>query len=918
MDFKLRYLIEADGRKAINELQDVDRQLDKLGGSMRSTFGADAANLIGTTAVALTAVGAAAIGATRQLFELSKQAAEYGSTIFDASEKTGLHAETLSAMDFAAKQSGTSLESITGGIAKYSKAVSKASQDTDDATQFLKDFGVKPQEAINDLDGSLAKVFKRIIDAKPGVEQMTLAQKAFGKSGADLLPFIKSFNGDLSELTRRAKELGVTINDETAAAADAFGDQLDTLNAQFDAISRTIGTAFMPTFMDMAQATSEWAVRNKGEIESWAAASANAFSATGSLLGDFIEKVSDATTELLKFKAIQQLVDLRNYIATDLDPVGAAAKAAFFEAERLRQMRPDVGEPYLPGGKRGKDPGTGSSASPTGGTPKLGPGGQAMKKFFEEELGLVVTSFKRAAGAKVDGTDRISKHGSFEAADVRTRGRSIDEIFLSTVKAIEKGYRLVDERNKAGQPHQHYEANSQRGSAFLGAGAYGGQEQLDYLKSLDAARLGKGTGAGAFNEFQKKQNDETLASVKDGLDQELAQRAATDNIRRQQIEALASFEIITDRQANDELMKIDEEYLQFKLDKLHEEMAAAAGNAKEEARITQEIFLANQQVEETTARNKAKRRKDELDEFKKSMQIQSDAMVKANEQERERLDLIKQQNEERSKQLDTIFGPSGPNPDSAVPVPTGTFDLWSESWERFVGSIAAHVGTVRASVGGIANLMIDSIGNLSGAVESSIATWALYGDSIGDALKKALAAELAHIAGVATVNALFATALGFLRLAQHDFVAAGQAFVSAGLWAALAAGTGLAARALSGGSARGGSRGPQDQPGARSQNEDQNTPLSRSNGRTYDSGNRPFQNTMAEIGRHIVESREVMRQQTAATNTFNNRFNTASAGSVVERGANERPRAISNAVERQMDSDGRFASNIARKSGLGR
>lgn len=76
----------------------------------------------------------------------------------------------------------------------------------------------------------------------------------------------------------------------------------------------------------------------------------------------------------------------------------------------------------------------------------------------------------------------------------------------------------------------------------------------------------------------------------------------------------------------------------------------------------------------------------------------------------------------------------------------------------------------------------------------------LYGGSVGKALKQALAAELAHIAGVAAVKALYATALGFLSLAEGNFSGAAQAFISAGLWAALAAGTALAARAVAGNS----------------------------------------------------------------------------------------------------------------------
>jgi hypothetical protein len=85
---------------------------------------------------------------------------------------------------------------------------------------------------------------------------MTLAQKAFGKSGADLLPFIKSFDGDLPGLIKKAKELGITMTDEDAAAADQFGDQLDTLTGQIKNTTFSFGKELMPVFLDGSKALS--------------------------------------------------------------------------------------------------------------------------------------------------------------------------------------------------------------------------------------------------------------------------------------------------------------------------------------------------------------------------------------------------------------------------------------------------------------------------------------------------------------------------------------------------------------------------------------------------------------------------------------------------------------------------------------
>lgn len=175
-------------------------------------------------------------------------------------------------------------------------------------------------------------------------------------------------------------------------------------------------------------------------------------------------------------------------------------KAAF---ETALAGRRTSSAPRPPGGV---DPGTftgGGSRNVT-----MGPGGNAMKRFFEEELDAVVTSFQRRPGAKTEfGT--ISKHGSGEAVDIRTRDRTVQEIFQITARALEKGYRLFDERNKKDRPHQHWEANSRRASTFLGAEMYGGEQNLAYLKALDQKRLGRGgVTDDEMERFAAQQSDE--------------------------------------------------------------------------------------------------------------------------------------------------------------------------------------------------------------------------------------------------------------------------------------------------------------------------------------------------------------------------------------------------------------------------
>jgi hypothetical protein len=249
----LLFKIDADASGAQRELRAVDAAVGRLGGQFSSFAG-----IATVGAASIAAIGAAAVTASVAIFNLTKATAEYGSEIFDATQKTGLGAEAISSLKIAADQSGSSLEAVTKGITIFAKNYKGTSQD---------------------LEAELGKLFKKINDAKPGFEQLTLATKSFGKAGADLIPVIKSFDGDLPGLIRKLRELGVTMTDEDARASDEFGDTLDILSTQAASLGRQFAYELMPLMTRAMQSISDAMADNKGKAREWG--ETLAYTATG-------------------------------------------------------------------------------------------------------------------------------------------------------------------------------------------------------------------------------------------------------------------------------------------------------------------------------------------------------------------------------------------------------------------------------------------------------------------------------------------------------------------------------------------------------------------------------------------------------------------------------------------------------------
>jgi hypothetical protein len=181
-------------------------------------------------------------------------AVNVGDAIGDMATRTGISAEALSELRYAASQSGTQLSSIERGVRAMQKNLVAAAQGTGTFRNTLSTLGLTLQQL-----ETLApdQQFQAIASAVAAVEDPTvraaLAQKAFGKSGADLLPLLAGGADGLAELRQKAHDLGVTMTDESVAATQQLDDALQTAKEQFLALAVQIGVAVAGPLTDFLQ-----------------------------------------------------------------------------------------------------------------------------------------------------------------------------------------------------------------------------------------------------------------------------------------------------------------------------------------------------------------------------------------------------------------------------------------------------------------------------------------------------------------------------------------------------------------------------------------------------------------------------------------------------------------------------------------
>ncbi len=190
-------------------------------------------------------LGGAGLALTAPILAASEKFAESGSKLANASARTGLAVESLSALSFAAKMTGTDLEGVETGIRRMQKSLTAGSLENEMAAQSFQQLGLSveslvklsPDEQFNRIAAAIAKIPNPT--AKAGA-----AMQIFGRSGSMLVPLIDNFQ----ELSAEAKEFGLVTSAESAESALKLQRSTNLLNAALGKIVTTIGSAVAPAW----------------------------------------------------------------------------------------------------------------------------------------------------------------------------------------------------------------------------------------------------------------------------------------------------------------------------------------------------------------------------------------------------------------------------------------------------------------------------------------------------------------------------------------------------------------------------------------------------------------------------------------------------------------------------------------------
>lgn len=193
-----------------------------------------------------TAAAGFSLGAVALAF---KQTADEADAAYKNAQKFGVTVEALTALEYAARLSDVSVETLGKGIKGLSQNLLEAKAGIGDGAKLFASLRLDPKqfEETDQLLLALADRFSKMTD--PALK-VGLAMKVFGKSGIEMIPFLNLGREGIEQLTEEAKRLGLVLSTDAAAAAEAFNDNLTRMNAVNQGIVRTFVGATIPILAD--------------------------------------------------------------------------------------------------------------------------------------------------------------------------------------------------------------------------------------------------------------------------------------------------------------------------------------------------------------------------------------------------------------------------------------------------------------------------------------------------------------------------------------------------------------------------------------------------------------------------------------------------------------------------------------------
>lgn len=255
-DLNLTLKVTASTQGVVAAVGNVNRSLESMAAAGKKA----AADLGVLKTIEISRVFVSTVTNAANAFQsLVAGAASSVASIDDLSRRTGVSTTALQAYQFAADQSGVSIETFGKSLQKLTINLGEAQNGNANAIKSFAELGLSVEE-LSQLSPQVAfeKVAAAIAELPNPAQQAAAAVSLFGKSGIDLVPVFQEGAQFLERMRLEAERLGTVLSAEQVGNLAALDDSIAKVAASFKALTARVVAELAPALTAAAQQFAEF------------------------------------------------------------------------------------------------------------------------------------------------------------------------------------------------------------------------------------------------------------------------------------------------------------------------------------------------------------------------------------------------------------------------------------------------------------------------------------------------------------------------------------------------------------------------------------------------------------------------------------------------------------------------------------
>lgn len=243
----------ANMARLVKDMDQAKRAVGDAMGHIERTVG------MATKALGVFA-GALSVGA---LIAFVKGAIDAADGINKLSQRTGIAAESLSQLQYAAKLADVSTDSLATGLKKLNVSIAQGIAGDKEKVHWFKQLGITLTDAsgrAKTADKVLLEMADAFAKSRDGAGKTAVAVGLLGKAGDEMIPLLNGGGQALRDLMKQADKLGLTISGEFAERAEEFNDNITRMKTGSEKLAIALASDMIDSLGRAAKAMADAAL----------------------------------------------------------------------------------------------------------------------------------------------------------------------------------------------------------------------------------------------------------------------------------------------------------------------------------------------------------------------------------------------------------------------------------------------------------------------------------------------------------------------------------------------------------------------------------------------------------------------------------------------------------------------------------